>query len=267
MGVDARILVKVKVKGSERITEEQAIELSYRAGVTFGSEEFLIIHPQHAAMYSGPRRAISIIPPYDTGHRYWEEGDPNNDHHLKGKTLYFQDGPNIEAEPDEQFLEVSVQTRYYGEGYERGDLPFIILLSEWLEYVIPGCEVWYGGDSSGIEAELFDRQARDVLKGHYFDHGHEPYISSPYRDYLHPIRPRCEFCGGKVMANSGGGPGSGGKPIDFNTCSGCGYAVISDRATGEVLKMLDMHTDFFKGAEELRKELEAGAETTTTEQG
>lgn len=84
--------------------------------------------------------------------------------------IYTQDGPYLFADENETFYTVGIWTRYYGPGYERGDLMFLCSLAEWIETNIPDCEVWYGGDSSGVTIELFDEAARRELKEHFYGH-------------------------------------------------------------------------------------------------
>lgn len=78
-------------------------------------------------------------------------------------TVYLQDGPDMKAQPGEWFLEVHVWTRYYNEGYERGNIVLICGLCDWVEENIPNSEVWYGGDSSGVLMEPFPRAKRQAL--------------------------------------------------------------------------------------------------------
>jgi len=50
-------------------------------------------------------------------------------------------------------------------------------VAEWLERRVPECVVWYGGDSSGICAELFDTPARKKLLEHFAsENGHEDVV-------------------------------------------------------------------------------------------
>jgi hypothetical protein len=73
--------------------------------------------------------------------------------------------PAIWAAPNEWLLEVSLWSRYYGAGYERGDILMICGVAEWCEQNIPGCEVWYGGDG---RVELFDAARRADLRAHLY---------------------------------------------------------------------------------------------------
>lgn len=96
-------------------------------------------------------------------------------------SVYHQDGPEIHARLGEALLEVSLWTRYYGVGYERGDLIAICAVAEWLEYNIPECTVWYGGDSSGVSAQPFGREKREELKKHLYSvHGQNYFMDSKW---------------------------------------------------------------------------------------
>src|SRR3954469_25764452 len=41
---------------------------------------------------------------------------------------------------------VHLASRYYGIGYEAGEIWGFIGVAEWIEFRIPGAEVWYGAD-------------------------------------------------------------------------------------------------------------------------
>ncbi len=186
MGIDAEMFVRTKQVVSDRDVERWA----YRLGEAFGHERFFLME------------------------RDWE-GKPR--HAINKCTVYEQDGPNIVPEDGETFLTLSLHSRYYGEGYERGDLPFLIMLAEWLERNIPGGEVWYGGDSSGVLAKRFGKAEREYLFTHFADVGGQPYslrLSVAMRDEQQP--PRCEFCS-EPMIRRGFGPN-----FASYTCDGCG---------------------------------------------
>lgn len=137
MGIDAEMFARVR----SPITEADVKLAAWDLCATFGAERFWDFKPP-----------LHIV-------ERWE-----------------QDGPDIEPQPNEVFVRVMLGTRYYGKGYERGDLPLIVSVAEWLEQRFPGCEVWYGGDSSGVCAERFNTAARDEMKRHYYAHGHAPYV-------------------------------------------------------------------------------------------
>lgn len=108
--------------------------------------------------------------------------------------VYWQDGPDIHAAEGETLIEISLSSRYYGIGYERGDILGICAIAEWCDLNIPNCEVWYGGDSSGVEAELFDEALRKKLKAHlYGPHGRDYYN---YPGSQEPPKPPvdCKLC-------------------------------------------------------------------------
>jgi hypothetical protein len=81
---------------------------------------------------------------------------------------YTQDGPDVLAAPGEYLLTVSLWSRYYGKSYERGDLLTICAVAEWIEANMQPCEVWYGGDSSGVCIEPFGDPARRELRRHLY---------------------------------------------------------------------------------------------------
>jgi hypothetical protein len=61
--------------------------------------------------------------------------------------------------------------RYYGVGYEHGDIWGTIGIAEWLEFRIPGVEVWYGSDTHEF-LEPFPGGVREELARHFFAVGH-----------------------------------------------------------------------------------------------
>lgn len=147
---------------------------------------------------------------------YREEGDPEPGTH------YSDDGPvEIVARPDECLLRLNLWGRYYGPGYERGDILKYCAIAEWLEQNIQGCEVWYGGDSSGIRIRKFDAAYREKLRKHLY--------TTKGRDYFNygigraECRPKaCGLCpGGKYRGSQFG---SGSNYAAFH-CAGCGKSV------------------------------------------
>ena len=192
MGIDARMFVRTKAK----ITEEQVREWAYRLGEAFGPESFWIFKDRGEGI--PPRHCLSLI----------------KEHH--------QDGPTIKPKSGETFIAVHPATRYYGVGYERGNIVLLIGIAEWLEANIPDCEVWYGGDSSGVEAEKFDRKARADVMRHFADGGHTAYRDVFDNDHGDGIKaPLCKFCW-KVMRRYGWG-----KDYAAFHCAGCGEDIMT----------------------------------------
>jgi predicted RNA-binding Zn-ribbon protein involved in translation (DUF1610 family) len=188
MGIDAEMFVRTKAK----VTAEEVREWAYRLGETFGPENFWIWKDERKI-----RHCLEII------------------------KVYHQDGPDIKPKHGETFVGVYPATRYYGPGYERGDLPLLVMISEWLEENIPGAEVWYGGDSSGVEAEKFDRRARNQLIRHFNKYGHAPYHGHFDRKDDDVKAPICKCCW-KKMRRYGWG-----KNYAAFTCGGCGEDVLT----------------------------------------
>lgn len=145
MGIDARMLVRTKTP----VTDEQIRRWAYELGESFGHENFLLWGPSESDPEG--RRALRRIEVAEEEHLF--------------------------PEPGETLLQVSLRGRYYGAGYERGDLPLYLQLAEWLEYKIPGASVWYGGDHG--ELEFFGRANRERLFRHFVEVGHRPYMGRP----------------------------------------------------------------------------------------
>lgn len=185
MGIDARMFVKVRPPKTAAEVRALAVELA----AAFGPDRFCI-----ARQVGGGQHAVEII-----GH-------------------YAQDGPDVLPEPGEQFLECHLCTRYYGPGYERGDLAFIMGVAGWFLHRLPGCEVWYGGDSSGVLAVRLDAAGMTALWTHFAGHRHQARGWEP--DFA-TERQRCEFCD-EGMRCCGGG--AHGQYVMFR-CRGCGLEV------------------------------------------
>lgn len=212
MGVDTQMLVRTRTIH----TAEQVRRLAVDLCEAFGPDRFWIGEDwplwddEYENQIGKGRHALSIV------------------------KKYAQDGDDIVPDAGEQFIEAHLATRYYGEGYERGDLPFIIAVAEWLEFRIPDARLFYGGDSSGICAEPFDRASRTTAFRHFATVGHRPYtggfgrFTNAARDVM------CGFCD-YAMHHCGGGGGLGlPTSYEFYRCGGCGKQAVR-RANGTVV--------------------------------
>ncbi len=215
MGIDAEMFVRTRAT----ISDEEVRRLSWEVAEAFGADRFWIWNHDSC---SGARRAIERVEVFDA-----------------------HDAELITPELGETFLVVNPCTRFYGEGYERGDLPFLIALAQWLEIRVPGGEVWYGGDSSGEEAKPFDEARRVQLFQHFATYGHRPYAGDPRTgndDHLARFSKRdqwatrtCDFCQQPMMRN-----GWGGDTFAAMECYGCGKSETTNdggktwKATNEV---------------------------------
>lgn len=136
---------------------------------------------------------------------------------------YHQDGDPIVANDGECLLQVSVWSRWYGQGYERGDLLTLCAIAEWIEANITGSSVWYGGDSSGVLAEPWPDAKRRELRQHlYSDMGRNYYASSWCRRDEFGLPKACSLCPGGIYR--GQRFGAGGTFASFQ-CAGCGKGV------------------------------------------
>lgn len=186
---------------------------------------------------------------------FWIFPDAKNDdgtvgqHALEIISVYYQDGDDIVPEPGEQFIEVRLGTRYYGEGYERGDYPLIRAVADWIEIRMPDVSLWYGGDSSGVEAVPFDRAERERLWVYFCFGGHRAYhgtFGSISGENRSPVV--CGFCDHAMITTGGGGS------ISYWLCTGCGQKVVRDNSSG-VVKIAERHEDFFKAHHRLFPDL------------
>lgn len=214
MGVDAEMFIRVRGR-DQWLSEDRVRSLAWALAGTMGHDRFMIHRPREG----GPgRHCLSIVEPFV------DEYDEAPG--LIGRRVIQQDAPPIVAADDEQFIRVHLFGRYYGKGYERGDWPFLRSVMEWLEVCIPGCEVWYGGDSSGVEHQHYGPVERADLNRHFLLYGHRPYLSG--FGFMAGEAPRCSFCK-EPMIHSGGGGGLGVPgAYDLFRCTGCGEQVVRD---------------------------------------
>lgn len=193
MGIDAEMFVRTK----SHISEAMFRKLRWEMVAAFGADRFWI----------------------------WDDAH-DKQHALERVFEYRQDGDTILPEAGETFLRVNLGTRYYGcDGYERGDLPFIVAVADFLERRVDGGEVWYGGDSSGVCAAPFGREVREKYLDHFAVVGRMPYAGDPRsgrqdwlgdnHDWAHR---RCHFCDEPMMRN---GSGAG---FALLQCYGCGFS-------------------------------------------
>jgi hypothetical protein len=141
MGIDARMIVALR-KG-HTMTDAEVRELSSRLVECVGKDPFWM---------------------YWEGECDWrDKGD--SQHALTNRTEDEYNMPDDDVS-GRQLIMVNLSGRYYGEGYERGHLPYYIMIAEFLERNLLGCSVYYGGDS-GVGLPLFDFAARNALMNYW----------------------------------------------------------------------------------------------------
>lgn len=198
MGIDARLFIRYR---GNKPTDDQLKLWSWDLCTAIGAEKFFI-SPDKG------RGALELTSCYE-----------NPD---AGGTIYQQDGPDIVAEPGEWFIEANLWSRYYGEGYERGDWQTIINTALWLEQNIGG-EVWYGGDSSGIEATPFGKKERDAMTRHALSESGKDYFKAFSHGEAYPTPEPCGLCvKGRGMTRFGWGAN-----YVAVSCAGCGRSFNS----------------------------------------
>lgn len=197
MGIDARMVLRVKDKPSD----QQLKEWGWRLGAAVGADKFWLDKEEG-------RGAITLAHDYD------EHGESV----YSGKS-YGQDGDSLVVESG-WLLEVHVATRFYGIGYERGDLLGLCAIAEWCEQNIDGCEVFYGGDSSGVSAIPWPETTRRALRWHLYSDKGRAYFRHGERPNSFPHPELCSLCISSAGFNRFGW--GGGDQYCAVSCPGCG---------------------------------------------
>lgn len=248
MGIDAEILIRYR---GEKPTDEQLTRWSWDLCRSVGAAKFFIsdglppeahrlASKQWSEAYEAHEKAgksrdqiVAAIGEYPqqlrraielTGRRYPHDDESGVPEQYRAPGLaYTQDGPDIYAEPGEYLLEVALWTRYYGPGYERGDILTICAVAEWIEANMQPCEVWYGGDSSGVCVEPFGAAAREALRKHLYSRQGRDYFKHGERSGF-PTPAPCGLCvPGENRLNRHGW----GKDYVAVNCAGCGKSFES----------------------------------------
>lgn len=186
MGVDA--IMYVRFSDGERPNASEILEVSRELCAGFGADRFMI---QRETKYGDSHHAISPRRKYD------------DDDELAGFVA--------------TDLVVHLFQRYYGPGYERGDLPFLLAVMQFLKDKWPQAKVLYGGDS-GESVEEMTEEAMRALWDHFVEYQHRPYVGA-FGSFNGTKAPECDFCRWP-MHNFGGGRG-----LSFFACAGCGAKV------------------------------------------
>ncbi len=209
MGIDARIVLR-NVRSVD-VNDEQLLDWSRRLCRAVGAQHFWLIRPESpTAAKTGRRHAISrTCEPLS-----WYDGQEPG-------SIYLQDGPDVLARTGECLLQVNVGTRWYGVGYERGDLLGLCAVAEACELIVPRCEVWYGGDSSGVVLEPFPSFTRLALRRHLFSDAGREYFDR-FGENLRKDEiemPECSLCLVPMIRNGWG------QGFAACTCGFCGHAI------------------------------------------
>jgi hypothetical protein len=250
MGIDARIIFKIKQ--SEAPTDDWLRTISFNLCAAIGAKHFFIEDGLPPTEYEATSKkwhaafeSHRLYPRLDNDRGVWqtivnEIGGPaptelqysielTRDYSDEQETApgkaYYQDGETVYAAPDEWLLNVNLWARYYGVGYERGDLMTICAVAEWIEANIPGAVVYYGGDISGVEAKPFNATARAVLRRHYYSKAGREYFKRGHMTRDIPLPPGCGLCIDKAQPQwSQFGFGANNTYAAF-ACAGCGKSV------------------------------------------
>ena len=236
MGIDAEMFVKL----GRKITSEEVLEAARSLAEAIGPDHFFLAKPGL----------------YGTNH-------PGH-HALSLEKEIHQDSseePTIKPKRGESFIRVHLWTRYYSPGYERGNWPIIASVAEWLQRRFPDGEVWYGGDSSGVEFQQMTPSYLNEVWTHFASYGHSPYQQSFDNGMLdrdgQKRPPPCELCKTHLIRN-GWGPSYGAY-----FCGSCGLSLVT-RDNGKTFT--DRKALAQKGKAELYKIVQAIASGETVSQ-
>lgn len=99
------------------------------------------------------------------------------------------------------YYEVCSLSRYYGEGYERGDFPEIYMTFQWIKGNFENAVIYYGGDTyddkDSFETPILDEYEEESLIEHWVKNGGLPYR---HREPENPaLRKECPKHLGKIM--------------------------------------------------------------------
>lgn len=215
MGIDAEMFARIKGRDSWLLPAEE-LKAAYDLASALGHRHFMISAPGETYYH---HHALSIIKPMDA-----ETAAEYDVPQYAGKVVWTQDAEPEIAGPDEQFIKVHLYTRYYGEGYARGDWPTILMTAKWLELRFPGCEVWYGGDSSGVAAEPLTTELRERLTRLWLTSGTRTYHSAfgGIGGKADPVC-TCPRCKEPMSVYGWGGGGT------MHHCPGCGHHAVHAR--------------------------------------
>jgi hypothetical protein len=227
MGIDAQMFARTRANLSPEDVRRLAVELceAFGAGEFWIGEDWPVYDDDYEKVVRKGRHALEII------------------------GVYHQDGDDIVPDDGEMFIEAYPATRFYGEGYERGDIVFLLALARWLRSRIPNAEVWYGGDSSGVCAEPLTPEYEEQLWRRFTETGHRGYTGAlsnrgGWNDAFGAGKnPVCGFCN-VAMHNIGGGGGE-----SFFSCGGCGKKsvvgadgrVTVGKKTDDIFKLAAVH--------------------------
>lgn len=239
MGVDAEMFVRIKGR-DKWLADADELKTAYELASTIGPSKFM----NTIGMWKDEKghHCLEIMRPIKHSLDADYHGVPAT---MIGRVIWSQDGDTIVAGQDEQFVRIHLYTRYYGEEYARGDWPTIRVVAEWCELRFPGCEVWYGGDSSGICAEHLSAERRDELNKFFLSSGRKSYArydDGPDRVTGHRGT-MCPVCDVR-MYSTGGGQGD-----SFWSCDGCEQRAVILANN----KIVFGKGDIFKLADEARK--------------
>lgn len=173
MGVDA--VVRFTPTDQRELSPKDLRQLSWSLGRAFGADRFWFSSGDQASL------AVSAV-----------------------------DEPPTRTYPGK--YKVSLWGRYYGPGYERGNLPFLLALFRFLRH--RRFTVYYGGDN-GYALDKVTPKFMQALERHWFTTNDTWLAKFSSLDGSTPVCPRCGYCTAQTTW-------SGLPELQRFTCVGCG---------------------------------------------
>ena len=158
MGIDAEMYVDVPRK----VTPEEVLKVSRQLVDCLGPEVFWLRDEFSDYMNAKPAEGQTMP------HALYVVSEESQD-------SADEDEARVQPQPGHTFVKVSLGSRYYGKGYERGPFADHIAVRNFLKHHYPDGKVFYGGDSSGVLfEEMTDAWVKKEL-AHFHTVGHAPY--------------------------------------------------------------------------------------------
>lgn len=171
MGIDAEMYVEV----SDKVTPNEVLVVSRRLVDAVGPDKFWLRDEFSDYMHAIPAKGQTMPHAlYMVTHETWDSN---------------QNDGVITRPPGKAFVKVSLGSRFYGKGYERGPIDDQLTVARFLKAAWPDGKVFYGGDSSGVAfEEVTPAWEKDILR-HFHAVGHTPYrggFDNPLMDQPRP---------------------------------------------------------------------------------
>lgn len=160
MGIDVEMIAVVGRRLSDEEVKRAAVRMQIAFGGASGSGLLWVDRGKH--------HSLTLI-------------DPTSD--MLAETGIANDGSS-------SYIRLNSLGRFYGSGYERGDIVGILAVARYMRSAFPGAEVYYGGDSGG-GLRLLDAEYESDLWGVFTSELSRRYFNHSRGDETETV---CDFC-------------------------------------------------------------------------